>query len=113
MIHNTLQILRKWRLDTGWTIKKSTVNQNHIITDKYETIPKEYLFFIETFSTFAKGNEMGWFLSNSDFNEDDSNSFKWNDFYKMSLEWSDESDYASIHSFGNNHIPIYMGVNPF
>lgn len=114
MINRFYNLMRK----NGWTILRQDSQRHSLpesISKRYNNLPSEWVKFLNSISVCIKQNETAWFLCLDDFNKQDDNNFKWNEFEIMSLQAAVENNDTewqnAIVDFWNKHLPIYLSVN--
>lgn len=102
----------------GWKVARKPENTLKLkpeIFIRYPNIPENYLDFLQQVELCMNMAENAWFFTENDFNrnENDSESFKWNTYERMSLEATDgdEELTAQIIDFWNKHLPIAYAVH--
>lgn len=101
----------------GWTILRQNIcpcSLPECISGRYNSIPTEWVKFLSSFSTCVNSDETAWLLCIDDFNRQEENIFRWNEFELMSLQMAPDDNDAKWHSsivkFWDNHLPIYLSV---
>ncbi|MCM1167384.1 MAG: hypothetical protein NC299_10155 [Lachnospiraceae bacterium] len=82
------------------------------VLSRYAVIPEDWLEFVQCFESCSNGADNIWFLLSEDFERDDDEGFRWNEFERISLEAAadDEEWAADIRAFWDNYLPIVLGV---
>jgi len=99
----------------GWQIEWQETRDEPLpaaITDRYRSIPKEWLDFLDRVRDLASPDDTVWFLCAKDFAAHNDVAFPWNEWERLSLE-SAEGDpdwQAEIRRFWNGHLPVVMSV---
>lgn len=101
----------------GWTITRQNIcpcSLPKCVSDRYSSIPAEWVTFVSSFSACVRSDEMAWFLCIEDFSKQGDAIFRWNEFERMSLQVAIEQNDAewqrSITEFWDNHLPICLSV---
>ena len=98
----------------GFVVQERT-EANELSSDflqRYNTLPTDYLKFLNEFQLITNKDDNAWFNSIEDFNGESDSGFRWNEFEMMSLEalGDDEEACNEICNFWNIHIPIAIAV---
>lgn len=101
--------------ENGWNIELYETQPPCLpkaITDRYGSIPEQWLEFISEIEYMTNADETMWFLCAEDFNVQGDVAFQWNDWEYISLEGAkdDEEWQAEIKKFWDSHFPIIMSV---
>lgn len=84
------------------------------IQDRYKSFPSDWVMFISNYQSVVNSNETSWFLCSSDYEMQDEDSFRWNEWELISLQAAiDDNDVAwqdSIRKFWDKHLPILLSV---
>lgn len=101
--------------EQGWNIELNEGRETHlpkVIEEKYTNLPQQWLDFFITVKSIVNNDDTTWFLCNGDFDVQEEDAFRWNEWELVSLE-SAEGDVEwenEIKEFWNNHFPIIMSV---
>jgi len=102
----------------GWTIRRryrEICDFPECIKKRYSNIPIEYIDFLCHIDTCINSDETIWFLGIDDFQKQDEDAFRWNEFEMISLQSAiDDNDIKwqnEIKCFWDNHLPICISID--
>lgn len=101
--------------EQGWNIELNKVRKKHlpkVIEENYANAPSPWLDFILDVKSISNSNDTTWFLCSDDFEAQEEELFRWNEWELISLE-SAEGDVEwenKIKEFWKSHLPIIMSV---
>jgi hypothetical protein len=97
----------------GWKIIKKAQPNIALcgeVSQRFPVLPDDYRYFLERVASCANAGQAVWFNCEGEFNGDVPElAFSWNDFEKMSSEWSEGDE--QVTRFWANHLPIMMSVH--
>lgn len=96
----------------NWVFESPAQDAFFSTPERYKAIPADLREFLSSFHALRNENDTMWFLSSSDYAENNEDGFKWNEFELMSLEAAlgDEEWTKAIQSFWSQHLPIFISV---
>ncbi|MBQ8967576.1 SMI1/KNR4 family protein [Ruminococcus sp.] len=100
----------KWAEANGWNIVTDSekIELPEEIRKRY-AVPDKWYSFICRLRICENSSQDKWFLTPLDFADGGNDeSFRWNEFELMSLEWTDND--SSVRKFWDRHMPIVMSV---
>ena len=104
----------KWAKNNSWNIiceNNDIENLPKTVMKRYN-IPNEYKTFLENIKICTNAEENIWFLCIDDYLREEENTFRWNEFEKISLEAveNDEKMINEIKKYWDKHFPIVFNV---
>ena len=101
----------------GWTVLKQDAAPYQLpqsVSGRYHNLPAEWVEFLSCVRSCMSAEETTWFLCQDDFERQDKDSFRWNEWELMSLQAAiDDQDAEwqnSIKAFWDNHLPVCLSV---
>lgn len=101
----------------GWTVSGEDAAPRQIplcVSGRYHNPPAEWVEFLNCVRSCVSPGETTWFLCLDDFERQDEDSFRWNEWELISLQAAiDDQDtewQSSIKAFWDNHLPICLSV---
>ena len=99
-------------IEHGWKIKQKaqpTLALHGEMSQRLPALPDDYRRFLERVASCMNAGDNVWFNCEREFNGDvPESAFQWNEFEKMSSEWSEGDE--QVTRFWANHLPILMSV---
>ena len=101
----------------GWTVSGEDAAPRQLplcVSGRFHNPPAEWVEFLNCVRSCVSPEETTWFLCLDDFERQDEDSFRWNEWELISLqaamddqdtEWQD-----AIRAFWDNHLPICLSV---
>lgn len=101
----------------GWAVSGEDAVPRQLprcVSNRYHNPPTEWVEFLNCVRSCVSPGETTWFLCLDDFERQDEDSFRWNEWEIISLqaamddqdtEWQD-----AIRAFWDNHLPICLSV---
>ena len=104
----------KWAKNNSWNIICENNDIKYLpktVMERYN-IPNEYKTFLENIKICTNAEENIWFLCIDDYLREEENTFRWNEFEKISLEAAenDEKMINEIKKYWDKHFPIVFNV---
>ena len=104
---------QKWRTD-NYIQPLPSLSFNDNFTNRYHKLPEDFRFFLSHIQSAMSYDEQSWFLCVNDYNDNSSDSFKWNQYEEISLSAAREDNDAAwmvrIKSFWDCYLPILLSV---
>ena len=102
----------EWAENNNWIIilnQKST-DLPEDIKKRYH-IPEQWYHFVCNLKKCENLSNTKWFLTPNDYmsHEEDNQVFRWNEFEKLSLEWTNND--SNVVLYWDKHIPIFLSVD--
>ena len=101
----------------GWTVSGEDAAPRQLplcVSGRYHNPPAEWVEFLNCVRSCVSPGETTWFLCLDDFERQDEDSFRWNEWELISLQAAmDDQDtewQSSIKAFWSNHLPICLSV---
>ena len=101
----------------GWTVSGEDAAPRQLplcVSGRYHNPPAEWVEFLSCVRSCVSPGETTWFLCLDDFERQDEDSFRWNEWELISLQAAmDDQDtewQSSIKAFWDNHLPICLSV---
>lgn len=101
----------------GWTVSGEDAAPRQLplcVSGRYHNPPAEWVEFLNCVRSCVSPGETTWFLCLGDFERQDEDSFRWNEWELISLQAAiDDQDtewQSSIKTFWDNHLPICLSV---
>ena len=101
----------------GWTVSGEDAAPRQLplcVSGRYHNPPAEWMEFLNCVRSCVSPGETTWFLCLDDFERQDEDSFRWNEWELISLQAAiDDQDMewqSSIKAFWDNHLPICLSV---
>lgn len=101
----------------GWTVSGEDAAPRQLplcVSGRYHNPPAEWVEFLNCVRSCVSPGETTWFLCLDDFERQDEDSFRWNEWELISLQAAmDDQDtewQSSIKAFWGNHLPICLSV---
>ena len=99
----------------GWTVLKQDAAPCRLpqcVSSRYHNAPAEWVEFLRCVRSCVSAEETTWFLCLVDFERQDEDSFRWNEWELLSLASADGDPAweAEIRRFWDAHLPIISSV---
>lgn len=83
-------------------------------TERYKTIPEDYLYFLSHIKSAINNDEQSWFLCQNEYNDTKGDSFLWNQLEIISIDTAkEEGDIEWVNEiklFWDCHLPIMLSL---
>jgi hypothetical protein len=109
-----LESLRKlgWRVEPR-SIPGPLLSPHQAV--RYPVLPADLVAFLVSLETCCNRSQDAWFLTATDYAETSSETFRWNEFERISLESAaedgDEERAKEVRAFWDAHFPFMMAVH--
>ena len=103
-----------WANNNGWnvTCENSDIKYlPNVLMERY-IIPNAYKEFLKNIKICANSEDNIWFLCIDDYLKEEENTFRWNEFEKISLGVAEENEEMinGIKEYWDKHFPIIFNV---
>jgi hypothetical protein len=99
----------------GWIIQPGTSREPLLppaVSQRYKRLPSDLVAFLEKLDSAVNADETVWFLCREDYRRTGGESFRWNEFEVMSLEYDDDAEWKlQVRSFWDRHFPFMLAVH--
>ena len=95
----------------GWVVDVTNDENRHLpqaIQERYHWVPDSLIKIISSINEVVNESDTSWFIGWTDFYNQDSDSFRWNEWEIISLENSKET--KEVISFWDSKFPVMMSV---
>lgn len=101
-----------WARKNGWKIEEDNKPLPIQVLNRYKTLPKSWLTFIEGYGSIVNNEENIWFLTTSNYYPKSEKEWRYNEYELISIDATDGDDdwQTEIVEFWDNHIPIVKSV---